>query len=82
MGETGGMIGRTIDDFESSAKTASSFTTNYENTFMPSIAVPLKLELFEGKGSIVRYTFLYLYTNSCEVLTTRLIKVLSSNRVL
>ena len=59
MGETGGMIGRTIDDFESSAKTASSFTTNYENTFMPSIAVPLKLELFEGKGSIVRYTFLH-----------------------
>ena len=62
MGETDGMIGRTIDDFESSAKTASSFTTNYENSFMPSIAVPLKLELFEGTGSILKKTKQLLFS--------------------
>ena len=41
------LIGRGIDEFQASAKTASAFTTNYETALTLNIGVPLQLERFE-----------------------------------
>ena len=46
-------IGRTIEDCQASAKTASSFTTNYGlGVFTPAIRVGLKLTDFEGEAHL------------------------------
>ena len=41
------LIGRSIDEFQASAKTASAFATNYETALTLNIGVPLQLERFE-----------------------------------